>query len=117
MLKQYVETGHGSVLRHVSKFDEKGFQIRVHHFEMRKDDLNENPFRSYIYIKGQEFLIRCKRQVETCHICHKPRCKGVDYDKKFDKQWPKFGNGISKRKIRTYSMPKFLRRKACKKKT
>ena len=37
----------------------------VHHFETPKDDLNENPIGSYIYINGQEFLVRYKGQIET----------------------------------------------------
>ena len=74
----------------------------VHHFEMRKNDLNKNPIGSYIYINGQEFLIRYKGQVETCHICSKSGHKSVDCDKKFEKQWLKLSDGISKRKIRTY---------------
>ena len=102
-LKQYLETRHGSVLRHVSKVDKMGLEMGIHHFEMRKDDLNENPIESYIYISGQEFLIRYKGQIETCHICNKPGHKGVECDEKFDKQWPKLSDGISKRKIRTYA--------------
>ena len=54
-LKQYLETRHGSVLRHESKVDKMGFEIGVHQFEMRKDDLNENPIESYIYISSRIF--------------------------------------------------------------
>ena len=41
-LKQYLETRHGNVLRHVSKVDKMGFEMGVHHFQIRKDYLNEN---------------------------------------------------------------------------
>ena len=54
----------------------------VYHFEMRKDDLNENLIGSYIYISGQEFLIRYKGQIETCRIYNKPGHKRVDCDEK-----------------------------------
>ena len=102
-LKQYLETRHGSVLQHVSKVDKMGLEMGVHHFEMRKDDLNENFLGSYIYISGQKFLIRYKSQIETCHICNKPGNKGVQCDEKFDKLWPKLSDGMPKRKIRTYA--------------
>ena len=74
----------------------------IHHFETRKDDLNENPIGSNVYFSGQEFLMLCKGQIETCHICNKPGHKGVDCDEKFDTQWPKLSDE-SKRKIRTYA--------------
>ena len=61
---------------------------------------------SYIYISGQEFLIRYKRQIVTCHNCNKLEHKGVDCDEKFEIQWPELCDGISKRKIRTCA--KFL---------
>ena len=41
-LKQYLETRHGSLLRHVSKVYKMGFEMGVYHFEMRKDDLNQH---------------------------------------------------------------------------
>ena len=63
---------------------------------MRKDDLNKNPIGSYIYISGQEFLIRYKGQIETCHTSDKPGL--VECDKKFDKQSPKLSDGISKQR-------------------
>ena len=40
-LKQYLETKHGSVLRHGNKVDKMGFEMEAHHFGMRKDNLNE----------------------------------------------------------------------------
>ena len=73
----------------------------VHHFEMRKNNLKKNPIGSYIYICRQEFLIKYKGQLETCHISNKLWRKGVDCDEKYNKQWPKLGDGISKCKIRT----------------
>ena len=79
-LKQYLETRHGSVFGHVSEVDKMVFEMGVHHFEMRKDDLNENPIGRYIYISGQEFLIRYKGQIETCRICSKLGHKGIDCD-------------------------------------
>ena len=48
-------------------------------------------------------MIRCKGQIETCHICNKPGHKGVKCNENFDKQWPRLSDGISKRKIRTYA--------------
>ena len=86
------------MLRHLSKVDKMGLEMGVHHFEMRRDDLNKNSIGSYIYICGQKFLIRYKDQIETCHICNKPGLKGVECDEKFDKQWPKLSYGISKQR-------------------
>ena len=50
-------------------------------------------------MKSLIFLQRAK----LSHICNKPGHKGVECDEKFDKQWPKLNDGISKRKIRTYA--------------
>ena len=50
---------------------------------MRQDGLNDNPIGSYIYIGGEEFLVKYKGQIETCHICNKPVNKGADCDEKF----------------------------------
>ena len=60
-LQQYLETRYGCVLRHVGKVGKMGFK-------MRKDDLNENPIGSYVYISGPEFLIRYNSELETRHI-------------------------------------------------
>ena len=58
----------------------------IRHFEMQIDDLNKNSIGSCIYVSGQEFLIRYKGQIETCHICNKHGNKDVDCDEKFYKQ-------------------------------
>ena len=114
MQKQYLKTRHGSVLRHVSKVNKMGFEMGVHHFEIRKFDLTKNPIGSYISIDDQEFLIRYNGQIETCHICYKPGHKSVECDKKFDKQWPELSDDISNVKLER--MPKFLRnRRSCRK--
>ena len=88
-LKNYLETKHGSVSKYFAKLDKMGFATGVHYFEMRQDEINDNPIGSYIYIGGEEFLVKYKGQIETCHICNKPGHKGADCNEKFDKQWPK----------------------------
>ena len=110
--KQYLETRSGSVLRNVTKVDKMG----AHHFGMRKDDLKENRIGSYIYINGQQFLIRYKGQIESCHICNKPGHKGVDCDEKIGKQWPKLSDVYQSPKLER--MLKFPRNsRSCRKKT
>ena len=66
-----------------------GFATGVHYFVLRQHELNDNLIGSYIYIGDEEFLVKYKRQIETCHICNKPGHKGADCNEKFDKQWPK----------------------------
>ena len=88
-LKNYLETKHGSVSKYFAKLDKMGFATGVHYFEMRQDELNDNPIGSYIYIGGEEFLVKYKGQIETCHICNKPGHKGADCNEKFDKTMAK----------------------------
>ena len=64
-LKNYLETKHGSVSKHFAKLDKMGFATGVHYFEMRQDELNDNPIGCYIYIGGEEFLVKYKGQIET----------------------------------------------------
>ena len=47
-LKNYLETKHGSVSKHYAKRDKMSFSTGVHHFEMRQDELNDNPIGSHI---------------------------------------------------------------------
>jgi len=72
--------------------------VGVHLFEMRKDDIKENPIGRYIQVVGQNFLVKYNGQVETCHIFHKSGHKSVDCEERSDKYWPKFGKIDEKQK-------------------
>jgi len=55
-LKTYLETRHGSVLKHTTKVDKMGFEMRVHLFQMRKDELNDNRLVAlYLYLGIMSF--------------------------------------------------------------
>ena len=49
-LSSYLEKHHGTILRQVNKVNQKGSQMGIHLFEMRKDQVTENPIGSYIYM-------------------------------------------------------------------
>ena len=44
-----------------------------------------------------KFLVKYKGRIETRHICHKPRHKSADCNKKFDKQWSKLWDNTDNR--------------------
>jgi len=89
-LKTYLETRHGSVLKHTTKVDKMGFEMGVHLFQMRKDELNDNPNDSFISVSGHELLVKYAGQIETCYVYHEPGHKGLDCPQK-NEQWPKLG--------------------------
>ena len=89
-LSSYLEKHHGAISRHVNKVDQKGFQMGIHMFEMRKDQITENPIGSYIYVLGCEFLVKYAGQEATCHLCGKTGHKSAECEEKEErKQWPK----------------------------
>ena len=81
-LSSYLEKHHGAISRHVTKVDQKGFQMGIHMFEMRKDQITENPMGSYIYILGCEFLVKYAGQEATCHLCGKTGHKSAECEEK-----------------------------------
>ena len=74
----------------MTKVDQKGFQMGIHMFEMRKDQITENPIGSYTYVLGCEFLVKYAGQEVTCHLCGKTGHKSAECEEKEErKQWPK----------------------------
>ena len=99
MLTEYLESNCEKVSKHISKHDQKGFEMGIHIFEMKKDDLDTRPIPSYISVADHEFLVKYPGQVETCHVCSKPGHKAVDCQEK--SEWPKLSPGSIKKRITT----------------
>ena len=88
-LSAYLEQYHGNIVRHVNKIDQKGFQMGLHLFKMRKDQLTSNPTGSYIHVLGCEFSVKYAKQRETCHLCGKAGHKSLESEEKEErKKWP-----------------------------